>query len=81
MDSMAPRLSCNAVDDSFGPAASACRFDFTLLFEDTILSIAPSALFWSLAARRLWQLRREQTKARRASLQIAKAVSAGGKPK
>lgn len=42
------QLSCNAADNSFGPAVpSECRggFDFTLLFEQTILSILPCALF------------------------------------
>ncbi|KAL8732959.1 MAG: hypothetical protein Q9166_002357 [cf. Caloplaca sp. 2 TL-2023] len=35
--------ACPAVDDTFGPHARSCRggFDFTLLFEETILSILP----------------------------------------
>ena len=34
-------------DDVFGPGAGGCRggFDFTLLFEQSILSIAPSVIF------------------------------------
>ncbi|KAK8001740.1 ABC transporter [Apiospora marii] len=44
-----------AVDDVFGPAVDECArtFDFTLLFEETILSILPSAVFLILGAIRL----------------------------
>ncbi|CAK7233120.1 hypothetical protein SBRCBS47491_008499 [Sporothrix bragantina] len=40
-----------AADTRFGPVVASCRreFDFTLLFEDTILSIAPTATFAVLA--------------------------------
>lgn len=39
-------VSCAQVDDSFGPHAGSCRggFDFTLLFEETILTLLPLAL-------------------------------------
>lgn len=50
-------------DDSFGPALQACRsgvgrndFDFTLLFEQSILSILPSAFLLLAAALRNVQL-------------------------
>ncbi|KAK4170055.1 hypothetical protein QBC43DRAFT_329617 [Cladorrhinum sp. PSN259] len=38
--------ACARLDDSFGPHAGACRggFDFTLLFEETILTILPLGL-------------------------------------
>ncbi|KAK5651320.1 hypothetical protein OQA88_12616 [Cercophora sp. LCS_1] len=38
--------SCARVDNTFGPHAGACRggFDFTLLFEETILTILPIGL-------------------------------------
>jgi len=38
--------SCKLVDNTFGPYAGGCRggFDFTLLFEEGILSILPLAL-------------------------------------
>lgn len=43
----------------FGPVVDPCvrKFDFTLLFEDTILSIIPSAIFVVLAALRILSLR------------------------
>ena len=52
------------VDDSFGPAVIACRggFDFTLLFEQSILTIGPAALFLLLSPFRLWQLVKEERK-------------------
>ncbi|KAI0401333.1 ABC transporter-like protein [Xylaria palmicola] len=42
-------------DAAFGPTVTGCRgnFDFTLLFEQAFLSIAPSALFLLFAAGRL----------------------------
>ncbi|AEO64844.1 uncharacterized protein THITE_35966 [Thermothielavioides terrestris NRRL 8126] len=38
--------SCSRLDDSFGPHAGECRggFDFTLLFEETILTLLPLCL-------------------------------------
>ena len=58
-------LPCSyVVDDTFGPAVIACRggFDFTLLFEQTILTIGPAALFLLLSPYRLWQLVKEDRK-------------------
>lgn len=45
-------------DSAFGPTVTGCRgdFDFTLLFEQAFLSIAPSALFLLCAAGRLGAL-------------------------
>ncbi|KAF5532006.1 multidrug resistance-associated 1 [Fusarium phyllophilum] len=45
----------------FGPSASA-RFDFTVLFENVMLSIVPSALFLILVPQRLLWLKREPRK-------------------
>jgi hypothetical protein len=70
-----PELRCDAVDNSFGPVASGCRFDFTLLFEETILFIGPSVIFLLLAMIRLWQLRRERVKTRRTFVRVGKVVS------
>lgn len=52
------RLSCN--DAHFGPMVEHCRdnFDFTLVFEDTILSLVPSALTSVCAAMRILYLRK-----------------------
>ncbi|KAF5027367.1 hypothetical protein F66182_527 [Fusarium sp. NRRL 66182] len=51
-------MSC--VDAGFGPFITGCRhdFDFTLLFQYTILSIAPSVLFVAAALVRILHLRR-----------------------
>lgn len=52
--------SCaNAVDASFGPwAGSSCRggFDFTLFFEQAILTIVPVSLFLLASPIRLYGL-------------------------
>ncbi|PMD29625.1 hypothetical protein L207DRAFT_615485 [Hyaloscypha variabilis F] len=58
-------MSCpSIIDNTFGPHASNCRggFDFTLLFEDTILSILPISLVLLVAPSRLYYLLRRQTK-------------------
>ena len=43
---MANRTDCAAIDQSFGPHAQKCRggFDFTVLFEESILTLAPIGL-------------------------------------
>ncbi|KAL3427034.1 hypothetical protein PVAG01_00542 [Phlyctema vagabunda] len=48
----------NSADDTFGPLVSSCRrsFDFTLLFEESFLSIVPSTFFILLAVLRLRSL-------------------------
>ncbi|KAF4340908.1 multidrug resistance-associated 1 [Fusarium beomiforme] len=48
-------------ETDFGPSASG-RFDFTVLFENVMLSIVPSALFFILAPQRLLWLKREPRK-------------------
>ncbi|OJJ03355.1 hypothetical protein ASPVEDRAFT_133501 [Aspergillus versicolor CBS 583.65] len=52
------------VDNVFGPVVSYCRdeFDFTLLFEQAILSMAPSALVLAASAYRLRVLYRQPSK-------------------
>ncbi|KAI1277349.1 ABC transporter [Xylaria sp. FL0933] len=53
-------------DSSFGPAInSGCRggFDFTLLFEESVLSLLPAALFILVAALRVVYLVKSRTKA------------------
>jgi len=51
MDSSA----CKHIDNTFGPHAKECRggFDFTLLFEEILLSIVPSALLLLLGSFRI----------------------------
>jgi ATP-binding cassette, subfamily C (CFTR/MRP), member 1 len=47
--------------EGFGPQLAG-QFDFTLLFEQTILSLLPNALFCSAFAIRLAQLRQRPRK-------------------
>ncbi|KAH7319081.1 putative ATP-binding cassette transporter [Rhexocercosporidium sp. MPI-PUGE-AT-0058] len=52
-------MSCTpASDNVFGPVVQGCRdnFDFTLLFEQTILSISPATIFLLLMLTRLFHL-------------------------
>jgi len=70
-------LSYCPSDRTFGPAVSDCRgnFDFTLKFEDIILSLLPSSVFIILALFRIWYLSRAEILARSLSwLVIAKIV-------
>ncbi|PYI31455.1 putative multidrug resistance protein [Aspergillus indologenus CBS 114.80] len=57
--------TCRSDDQRFGPSLSGCviQFDFTLLFEQSILSSVPSILFILLAPPRLAQLRQNTKKA------------------
>ncbi|KAE8130892.1 putative multidrug resistance protein [Aspergillus pseudotamarii] len=56
---------CPATDNTFGPVVLSCRrtFDFTLLFEQAILSIIPSALLLVSALLRIYKLRNQTPKA------------------
>lgn len=49
---------CASLDDSFGPHAGDCRggFDFTLLFEETILTLLPLGLMLLVVPLRIWFL-------------------------
>lgn len=51
-------------DDKFGPHVVGCRddFDFTLLFEQSILSLAPTALLMLISIPRIVQLCRRTTR-------------------
>lgn len=52
-------MSCQS-DNSFGPAIDGCRnnFDFTVLFEQIIFTLAPSCLFIVLSLGALtWKAR------------------------
>ncbi|KAI6361085.1 hypothetical protein MCOR25_006549 [Pyricularia grisea] len=60
-------MACSTeADRVFGPAVQGCRsdFDFTLLFQDTVLGILPSSLLIILAAARLVVLARRPAIAR-----------------
>lgn len=65
-------------DNSFGPfikVPGRVTFDFTLLFEETILSILPSALLLFLIPPRILQLWRAPRKVTASYLQTVKLVS------
>ena len=63
-------------DDSFGPTLRICppTFDFTLLFEQSILSIGPSALLLLFLPFRLWWIWGRGVKARYSSIVVIKQV-------
>lgn len=63
-------------DDSFGPVVDECAraFDFTLLFEESILSILPSALLLLAAPIRLFSLRTRKSVIAGNGLRLGKLV-------
>lgn len=64
-------------DNSFGPFLDIPgkeTFDFTLLFEESILSILPSALLLLIVPWRLWKLRNVNRKVKHGHLQTLKLV-------
>lgn len=69
--------SCKLVDDTFGPYAESCRggFDFTLLFEESILSILPLILLLTVTPFRILYLVRRSIKVNRSVWPSAKLVS------
>jgi hypothetical protein len=72
-----PGSGCHQnADDEFGPqVAIACRaFDFTLLFEDAVFVILPTALFLLLLPWRLRSLWKRSVKTESYELAIYKLV-------
>jgi len=66
------------VDDSFGPwAGQECRggFDFTLMFEEIILSIPLQCIFLLGLPVRVWQLAKSDRKVKTSVQRTLKAVS------
>ncbi|POR33115.1 Canalicular multispecific organic anion transporter 1 [Tolypocladium paradoxum] len=65
-------------DRRFGPTVRACRsqFDFTLFFEESILTIIPSAVFIVLALARIGALHRRRAVVRSGWLRNAKLGAA-----
>jgi hypothetical protein len=68
---------CSVIDDTFGPYAGDCRggLDFTLLFEESILSILPLALVLLAAPLRLLHLYKGGVKVTQSPLLRLKLVS------
>ncbi|OLN96257.1 Multidrug resistance-associated protein 1-like protein 3 [Colletotrichum chlorophyti] len=64
-------------ESSFGPAASVCsnRFDFTLLFEQSLMDIGPSVVLLLALPLRLQQLWRQRRKVLRHPLNTAKITA------
>jgi hypothetical protein len=71
-------LPCSVADeDVFGPFVNAsCHhgFDFTLLFEETILTLLPLSLLLLSGVLRVWSLRCSPDKVNRSWLYAAKEV-------
>lgn len=69
--------SCHDLDNTFRIDAGSCRggFDFSLLFEETILGILPIALILILVPFRLAQLAQKRRKVEGSSLFLFKLVS------
>ena len=51
-------MDCDGLaDNAFGPlVSSACRFDFTLLFEESVMRTGPATIFVLLAIPRFYAL-------------------------
>jgi ATP-binding cassette subfamily C (CFTR/MRP) protein 1 len=78
LESKAVNSTAYADDNSFGPfleLPSRATFDFTILFEETILSIAPSALLLLLIPPRILRLWKTPRKVTGSYLQTTKIVS------
>ncbi|KAJ5678957.1 P-loop containing nucleoside triphosphate hydrolase protein [Penicillium macrosclerotiorum] len=74
-----PALPCSVADqDVFGPSVNtSCHhgFDFTLLFEETILTLLPIILFYPVAALRIWNLHYASEKVNRSWLYATKETA------
>lgn len=75
---MVAPASCSQIDDTFGPWAGACRggFDFTLLFEETILSLLPLGLLLLVVPPRISYLIKRNIKVDQSRLPLFKLVCA-----
>ena len=73
-----PGLPCSLADeDSFGPAVNAsCHngFDFTLLFEETVLTLLPLSLLLIFLPYRIWRLHQLAERVNRSWLYAMKKV-------
>ena len=74
---MATPALCKQIDDTFGPYAGDCRggFDFTLLFQDSILSLLPLGLLLIIVPFRITYLFRRTIKVDPSSWLASKLVS------
>jgi hypothetical protein len=80
---MAANSNCPPLADSvFGPVVEPCarKFDFTFLFENTILSILPSSIFLLVACWRLLSRRSARPKVAGKVFRLVKLVGFGLSP-
>ena len=70
--------SCARIDDTLGPYAHSCHggFDFTLLFEESVLSILPLVLLLLIAPFRLFYIVQRAIKVNDSLYPIVKGVRA-----
>lgn len=70
-------MECSSgADGVFGPQIHSCRdFDFTLLFEQTVLQAAPSALLLLSVPPRIWFLQRQTLKSMRSHMTFLKLAA------
>lgn len=64
------------VDNRFGPVVKGCRddFDFTLLFEQVIMTMSPTALVLLLILPRIYHLHTQKLKTKRNWVYWSKCV-------
>lgn len=74
---MANYSECAVIDRSFGPYALNCRggFDFTVLFEESILTLAPVGLSILISPFRILHLLKREKKVVPDALGVLKLVS------
>jgi ATP-binding cassette, subfamily C (CFTR/MRP), member 1 len=74
---MANYTDCAVIDRSFGPYAQSCRggFDFTVLFEESILTLAPIGFVILISPFRIVHLLQREKKVVPNALGILKLVS------
>ncbi|KAF2200883.1 canalicular multispecific organic anion transporter 1 [Delitschia confertaspora ATCC 74209] len=83
MSNMSPKpaaQACPGVDDTFGPwAGPDCRggFDFTLLFQEGILSLLPLCVVLAVAPGRIFFLWTKKNKVHKSPLLLAKLIAWG----
>ncbi|KAM0306073.1 hypothetical protein ACHAO8_010900 [Botrytis cinerea] len=78
MDAYSSQVCQLDADDTFGPAVTSCArtFDFTLFFEQAILSLVPSTIFLLISPLRIWRLRISSQKTMSSWMSIAKPITA-----
>jgi len=77
MSTISSSSECQRVDDSFGPYALKCRggFDFTLLFEESVLTILPLAVLFACTSFRIFFLLKKNDKVIKSRLANLKLIS------